>query len=232
MDALGDSKLSFSAIAFFALIIAIAVSYFIYLLLCRSNTMPSVKTAEGFYGAPVVGAGEPNCMRDSSESAALVGLFMDSTQTAEEGSPDLQELKVLLGKLACMKRDLIQVAGVVNATLYSPFSTAHDVEPVAETVGRCFAKTIPSRDLEISFDKWKARGRFLIRRLCSAYNLDAQEAKKAMSLFDAVLVDVYDVAQQKCLKGDAEIMGKTSSRDVTPFTPPNLVEMREYTGYY
>lgn len=232
MDAFDSSKLSLASMAFFGLVAAIVISYFVYMMMCRSNTMPSVKATEGFYGAPVVGAGDPNCMRDSSEAAAIVGLFMDSAQTAEEGSPDLQELKVLLGKLACMKRDLIQVSGVVNATLYSPFSTAHDVEPVAETVGRCFAKTIPPRDLEISFDKWKARGRFLIRRLCSAYNLDEGSAKKAMSLFDAVLVDVYDVAQQKCFKGEAEIMGKISPRDVSPFTPPTLVEMRDYTGYY
>ena len=232
MDAFDSSKLSFSSIAFFALVTGIVVSYFVYMIMCRSQTMPKYGTREGFYGAPVVGAGDPNCMRDSSEAAAIVGLFMDSAQTAEDGNPDLQELKVLLGKLACMKRDLIQVSGVVNATLYSPFSTAHDVEPVAETVGRCFAKTIPPRDLEISFDKWKARGRFLIRRLCTSFNLDNAQSKKAMSLFDAVLVDVYDVAQQKCLKGDAEIMGKMSPRDVSPFTPPTLVEMRDYTGYY
>lgn len=222
-------KFSFSAWAVLAVVIAITVAYLIFGMLRRGNTVP--KVAEGF-GAPVVGAGIPDCLHESNESAQIVSAFMGRVDSVEQGAPDFEELKVILSKLACMKRDLIGVAQVVNATLYQPFATAHDVEPVAETVGRCFAKTIPPRDLEISFDKWKTRGRFLINRLCGAANFNAAQNQQVNALYDAVLVDVYDVASQRCLAGQPEIMGKNTPRDVTAFSPPEIKDLREYTGYY
>ena len=207
----------------------VLVAYLSFVMLCRAKTMP--KFAEGF-GAPVVGAGQPDCLRESNEAAAIIGAFQDRVGSVEEGNPDLDELKVLLGKLCCMKRDLVAVNGTVNATLYQPFMTAHDIEPVAETTGRCFAKTIPERDLSLSFDKWKTRGRFLISRLCSASDMTPTEKGKMDSLFNQVLVDVYDIAQQRCLAGTPIIDAKATPRDVGAFSPPALDDLREYTGYY
>jgi hypothetical protein len=222
-------KFSFSSWAVIAIVIGVSVSLLIFAVMRRGNTVP--KVAEGF-GAPVVGAGVPDCLHESNEAAQIVSIFLGRVESVEEGAPDLEELKVLLSKLACMKRDLVGVAQVVNATLYQPFATAHDVEPVAETVGRCFAKTIPPRDLEISFDKWKTRGRFLINRLCGAANFDAPQTQQVNALFDAVLVDVYDIASQRCLKGQPEIMGKDTPRDVNAYSPPEIKDLREYKGYY
>ena len=222
-------KFSFSAWAIIAVVIAVSVGLLIFAMLGRGKTVPRV--SEGF-GAPVVGAGVPDCLRESNEAAQIVSIFLGRVESVEEGAPDLEELKVILSKLACMKRDLVAVAQVVNATLYQPFVTAHDVEPVAETVGRCFAKTIPPRDLEISFDKWKTRGRFLINRLCGAAEFDAAQTQQVNALYNTVLVDVYDIAQQRCLKGQPEIMGKGTPRDVSAFSPPEIKDLREYTGYY
>lgn len=223
------SKFSFSTWAVLAIVIGVIVGLLIFATLRRGNTVP--KIAEGF-GAPVVGAGVPDCLHESNEAAQIVSIFLGRVESVEQGAPDLEELKVILSKLACMKRDLVGVAQVVNATLYQPFVTAHDVEPVAETVGRCFAKTIPPRDLEISFDKWKTRGRFLINRLCGAAEFDAAQTQQVNVLYNTVLVDVYDVAQQRCLAGQPEIMGKDTPRDAVAFTPPSLKDLREYTGYY
>lgn len=227
---IGLGSFSFSVWAFLAVAIAAFTAYFIFVFLKNSNTAPKI-TKEGF-GAPVVGAGMPDCLHESAEAAAIIGTLTERVQTSEEGRPDLEELKVLLSKLTCMKRDLVSTAGVVNATLYQPFATAHDVEPVAETVGRCFAKTIPQRDLEISFDKWKNRGRFLLLRLCTAAGLNAEEKAQINAQFDSVLVDVFDIAQQKCIPGQPEIMGKATPREPKPFSAPDLEYLRPYTGYY
>jgi hypothetical protein len=230
MDAEGFSSFSFSVWAVLAIVIGVILAYLIFVLLRGGKTIP--RLAEGF-GAPVVGAGMPDCLHESSEAAALVGMFAERIGSVEEGRPDLQELTLICSKLACMKRDLVGVNGRVNATLYQPFSTAHDVEPVAETVGRCFAKTIPPRDLEISFDKWKGRGRFLIKRLCAAANLNETESRNATGLFDGLLVDVYDIASQKCLPGQPDLVGeKTGAREAKPYSAPELEYLREYTGYY
>ena len=226
MESSGFSQFSFSVWAVLAIVLGVAIAYISFVMLCRAKTMP--KFSEGF-GAPVVGAGQPDCLHESNEAAAIVGAFQDRVGSVEEGNPDLDELKVLLGKLCCMKRDLVAVNGTVNATLYQPFMTAHDIEPVAETVGRCFAKTVPERDLSLSFEKWKTRGRFLIRRLCSASDT---EKGKMDTLFDQVLVDVYDIAQQRCLAGTPAIDAKPLSREVSAFAPPALDDLREYTGYY
>ena len=225
----GFSQFSFSVWAVLGIVVGVLVAYLSFVMLCRAKTMP--KFAEGF-GAPVVGAGQPDCLRESNEAAAIIGAFQDRVGSVEEGNPDLDELKVLLGKLCCMKRDLVAVNGTVNATLYQPFMTAHDIEPVAETTGRCFAKTIPERDLSLSFDKWKTRGRFLISRLCSASDMTPAEKAKMDTYFDQVLVDVYDIAQQRCLAGTPTIDAKTTPRDVGAFSPPALDDLREYTGYY
>jgi len=225
----GFSQFSFSVWAVLGIVVGVLVAYLVFVMLCRAKTMP--KFAEGF-GAPVVGAGQPDCLRESNEAAAIIGAFQDRVGSVEEGNPDLDELKVLLGKLCCMKRDLVAVNGTVNATLYQPFMTAHDIEPVAETTGRCFAKTIPERDLSLSFDKWKTRGRFLISRLCSASDMTPTEKGKMDSLFNQVLVDVYDIAQQRCLAGTPSIDAKATPRDVGAFSPPALDDLREYTGYY
>ena len=225
----GFSQFSFSVWAVLGIVVGVLVAYLSFVMLCRAKTMP--KFAEGF-GAPVVGAGQPDCLRESNEAAAIIGAFQDRVGSVEEGNPDLDELKVLLGKLCCMKRDLVAVNGTVNATLYQPFMTAHDIEPVAETTGRCFAKTIPERDLSLSFDKWKTRGRFLISRLCSASDMTPTEKGKMDSLFNQVLVDVYDIAQQRCLAGTPSIDAKATPRDVGAFSPPALDDLREYTGYY
>jgi len=229
MESSGLSQFSFSVWAVLAIVLGIAIAYISFIMLCRAKTMP--KFSEGF-GAPVVGAGQPDCLHESNEAAAIIGAFQDRVGSVEEGNPDLDELKVLLGKLCCMKRDLVAINGTVNATLYQPFMTAHDIEPVAEIVGRCFAKTVPERDLSLSFEKWKTRGRFLIRRLCSASDMTSTEKGKMDTLFDQVLVDVYDIAQQRCLAGTPAIDAKPLSREVSAFAPPALDDLREYTGYY
>jgi hypothetical protein len=187
---------------------------------------------EGFFGGAAKGAGEPDCLRTSSEGAALIGLFEGKMNPLEEGPADLHELKQIVGKLSCFKKDLVSPSHIVVATRGQNFVTSHDIEPIAETTGRCFAKTIPPRDLELSFDKWTSRGEMLVARLCSAYSLSAVEVKEAENLFAALLRDVKDIARGACLAGEVTIAGKPGPRDPHPFEDPSLNEFGTYTGYY
>lgn len=188
---------------------------------------------EGFAG-PARGAGMPDCVRSSKEAAALYELLSAKVSTTEEGPDDLRELQLILGKLACFKRDLTGAAGVVAATRTQPFSTAHDLEPIAETTARCFAKTIPQRDLSLSFDKWGSRGTFLIKRLCTSLRLSGTEEDEALRLFGALMADVSDIAMGRCCNaaGDAIIAGQPQPRMVGGYEAPGLNELRPYTGYY
>jgi hypothetical protein len=213
----------------------------------RSKTMPSVQgfqdaqqvdisgtpvPTEGFFGGVAVGAGEPNCLRTSSEAAQVYAIFANRASSTEEGPADFQEFRLLLSKLACFKKDLIGTAGVVEATRYQAYATSMDIEPIGETTARCFAKTIPSRDLEISLEKWGKRGKELIRRLCTSMNITEMESAQADTLFDALLRDVSDVARSVCLSGEPTINGKNPPRQPNGFEPESLSELGPYKGYY
>ena len=233
--------------AFIGVLVALAIWGVASLFWNRSKTLPTVQgfedaeqvdlsgaavPQEGFFGGVAVGAGEPDCLRTSSEAAQVYSLFANRRSSTEEGPADFQEFRLLLSKLACFKKDLIGTAGVVEATRYQPYATSMDIEPVGETTARCFAKTIPSRDLEISLDKWSKRGKELIRRLCTSMNLTEMDSAMADTLFDGLIRDVSDVARSTCLSGEPTINGKVAPRQPNGFEPETLSELGPYKGYY
>jgi hypothetical protein len=193
---------------------------------------PQGTMAEGFWAGPARGSGVPACLRTSSAAAQVYDILASKKQTTEEGPDDLRELTLILSKISCFKRDLMGAAGVVEATRYQPFSTAHDMEPVAETAARCFAKTIPQRDLELALDKWGGRGTFLIKRLCTSVGLTDAEEEEVLRLFGDAMADVSDVALGRCCSGPVMIAGEGGPRMVGGFEPAALVGLREYKGYY
>ncbi len=188
---------------------------------------------EGFYAGPAVGAGVPNCMQSSKDCAALYALLSRRLPATEEGPDDLRELQLILSKISCFKRDLTGVAGVVEATRYQPFSTAHDLEAVAETTARCFARTIPQRDLSLSLNKWGSRGTFLIKRLCTSEKMSESEEMDALRLFGDAMADISEIALGRCCNTDVGVIaGQPQPRSVGGLEPPSLVNVRKYDGYY
>lgn len=186
---------------------------------------------EGFWGGAARGTGISDCSRSSQEGAALLAMFQGQS-TTEEGSGDYRELKQIVGKLSCFKKDLVSPSHIVEATRYQKFATAHDIEPIAETTARCFAKTISPRDLGIAFDKWSERGEMLVRRLCTSYGLGGKEYDEAKKLFQALIRDVQDIARGQCLVGEPYIMGKKGPRDVGEHDTLDPSSYGPYTGYY
>lgn len=189
------------------------------------------KTTEHFAGA-VSGTGPIDCTEAIHDAAALHDLLASKKVGTEEGPDDLRELDLILSKISCFKRDLMG-NGVVNATFKQKFSTAHDLEPVAETTARCFARTIPQRDLELSLDKWGSRGTFLIKRLCTAEALSDAEEKEALRLFGSAMYDVSQVAMGACCNSsEVKMGGESLGRGLSGYEPPALVGLREYKGHY
>ena len=205
-----------------------------YLYKGATVPLPSYKTGmqvEGFGGA-AVGTGQPNCLRSSSEAAALHAMLQPDDTCESDISDDSRELEQVLSKLCCFKKDLVSPSYIVEATRYQKYVTSHDIEPIAETTARCFSKTISPRDLEIAFDKWHMRLIILVKRLSAAKKSSEAEAKKAEALAEAVVRDVKDIARGACLQGEPMMGGKPGPRDAHPYDPPSEAELGKFTGYY
>ena len=222
-----------------AILAAVAVHY----VMVYSRTRPlggdnfvdtsGNKAKEGFFGGVVVGEGMPECLQYSSEAAQLYAAFNGRLKDpgVDSGSDDFREFTQLLSKLVCLKKDLSSSTGVVDATRYPDYATTSDIEPVQETTARCFAKTIPQRDLDLIFDKWNKRGQEIILHLCTASNLTEDEVKKVETTFNKLWTNVYDVAKSQCLNKQitAKIAGQEQGREPRPFT--SLTDESSYKGF-
>lgn len=210
------------------ILLVVVVGYVAYVIFntpryqqCAGNPLIS----EGFFGGVAVGSGHPDCLRTLEGSSALLERFQGAF-----GRPDYVEFQLILSKLACLKKDLLSPSGIVEATRYQPFETAHDREPVAEVTAQCLSQTLPIRDLDIIFDTWKQRGSILLRRLCTIANMKESDVTDAEKLFGKLWADVYDIAKGRCLatRGMREAVG----HEEQPYTPPALENTRAYDGYY
>jgi hypothetical protein len=221
---------STSFFVFFAIIIAVAVGLVTMSVFSRMNTVPSGLRKEGFQG-PAMGVSDFPCGQESSEARALAEMFFNKNSSAEDGEPDLKELKQILSKLCCMKHDLMSPGQVVQNMMYLPYSNTHDRENPADTVARCFTKSIPPRDLDITFGTWKQRAMTLISRLCTSYKFSSSEADRAMQLFTDVWNDVFSIAKNAC-SPPLKAPENESPRDPKGHIPESVEELGPYTGYY
>lgn len=209
-------------------VVAALVVGIVFLVLGRINTRP---VREGYLSMPVKGSTGVPCGQMSSEAEAVYQTFAARPLSAgEEGSLDLQNLKDLLGKMCCMKRDLMSPLQSVSSSRELAFATHMDIQPVADLTARCFSKTIPERDLNIQFEKWRTFGNDMIRRLCTAANLSEAEVKQVESLFISAWQDAYSVAQTTCLGGVPTGAMAVDAHGPAPHTPESLGELREYDG--
>jgi hypothetical protein len=224
---------AFSDYSFFiviAIIIGLAAGLVANSIFSRMNTVPSGLQREGFQG-PARGVSNLTCGQESAEASALVDLFNSKSSSTGEGEADLKELKQILSKLCCMKHDLMSPGQVVQNMMYLPYNNTHDRENPADTVARCFTKSIPPRDLDITFGTWKQRGLSLINKLCTSYNLSSSEADQATQLFTGVWVDVFSIAKNAC-SPPPTAAESASPRDIKGKMPESVQLHGSYTGYY
>ena len=193
------------------------------------GTYPKLTLSEGFYGGAANGAGEPSCLRTLSDAAAVYDVV--AGQPGAIGTQDLAEFKLLLSKWACLKKDLMSPSGIVDATRMLPFSTLHDRIPVPDLTGQCNAKSVPLRDLDITFDTWKERGLFLLRRLSTAAGIGGAELEALQAKLMAAWSDVYNIAGSQCLTYIPSGQ-KMLPRDAAPYCPDEIADLGTYKGYF
>lgn len=214
------------------IILGLIVFYVVKFLL---DTPKYKRVDEGFYGGVARGSGHPDCLRTLPEGSEILNMLTGRIEggKVEEGSADYREFQLILSKLGCLKKDLMSPSGIVEATRYQAFETAHDRQNVADVCASCLNQTIPKRDLDIVFATWRDRGNVLLRKLCTEANLKTAEVDKAVKLFAIAWNDVYDIAKSRCLKTDfSKQHGGDVGGDVGGIEPPELKDARRYDGYY
>jgi hypothetical protein len=225
---------------FVAALIALACGFVLYMVFSRKNTLPSGLSGltgtvgpigqEGFQG-PSRGVSTIPCGQESSDAIAILDMFASKSSTTGEGSSDLREFKEILSKLCCMKHDLMSTNQVVGSMMTIPYNNAHDRENPADTVARCFTKSMPMRDLDITFATWKNRAVSLLSRLCTSYSLSTGESDKANRHFTNLWSDVFDIAKSVCIPSE-KASEYASPRDPRGFIPESVDGLGTYTGYY
>ena len=214
------------------LLVATLVGVLIYFMLYIPRYQRVTEQKEGFFGGVARGSGYPDCLRTLPEGSQILDILTKKTEI--NSSPDYKELQLILSKLACLKKDLMSPSGVVEATRYQAFETAHDRINVAEVCALCISKNVAARDLDIIFATWRDRGDILLRKLSTAAQLNTEELSHVEALFNAAWNDVYDIAKSVCLKTDFSKQngGSTAGGDVGGYEPENLTNMRDYTYKY
>jgi hypothetical protein len=224
-----DSTGTIHSISFYvlvAVIVSLVSGFIAYMIVSRRKTVPSGNWAEGFQGS----SKGVSCSQESSDALALSDLFLDKKSTTGDGEHDLREFKLILSKLCCMKHDLLSPSQSIDATKKLQYTTSHDRETVADTVARCFTKSVPMRDLDISFGTWKDRGDALLNKLCTSYNLSNDESERVKKFFMACWMDTFVLAKELCRP--AEGKESVNPRDLRGLTPEKVKDLGAYNGYY
>lgn len=215
------------------LIVAVIVGFTVYIMYFT----PKYKgTNEGFFGGVARGSGHPDCLRTLPEGSEILDVLLsriNANSSITEGHPDYRELQLILSKLGCLKKDLLSPSGIVEATRYQAFETAHDRINVAEVCATCLNQTIPARDLDIIFATWRDRGNVLLRKLCTEAQLTEAGTLQVEALFKKAWEDVYTIAKSRCLKTDfSKQNGGSTGGDVGAYEPPQLKDLKDYTNKY
>ena len=220
--------------AIVGVVVAVLITIVSFYIMGRATTRPIRQGfQEPFYGGAVSGTSSLPCGRVSSEAEELYSIFSSKEIVAgEEGATDLHDLRNLLSKLTCFKRDLMSPAQTVTAVKELGFATHMDIQPVADLTGRCFAKLLPERDLNIQIGKWSEFGMDMIRRLCTAQNLGEDERQNAERLLKFVINDVQGVAVGACIPPPPKDPAAGGRLDPAANTPKELVDLRPYDGLY
>jgi hypothetical protein len=222
-----------------SIVVALVVGLICYFIFVRKNTIPSGLSVanltgpighEGFQG-PSRGVSTIPCGQESSDAIAIVEMFSSRSSSTEEGKADLKELKEILSKLCCMKHDLMSTNKVVASMMTLPYNNTHDRENPADTVARCFTKSMPPRDLDITFATWKQRALVLLNKLCTSYSLSSRKSEDAIKHFTALWSDVLDIAKNTCFEPE-KAPEYNSPRDPKGFISVKTEGLGPYDGYY
>lgn len=208
-------------IAFGAFFVALAIGIFLYF---RPHYLNKV---EGFATLALDNETMPKCLLRDAGAQNFLAQFQAFGVTSPNSTQgeSYAELKLIVQKLLCMDADITGSAAGPYSTYSLPFATAHDLEPLANFVGRCTRHTVRSKDIEMTMDKFESRGLELINTLC----FDEPQRKAASSQFHSIVERVTRNISRACLTEKASLDIPAGVRDPGYYTPSELQSLGSFT---
>ena len=124
-----------------------------------------LKKYEGFSTTAIDPVYQPKCFARDAEAQRLLAELVAALPRTPEGVQWLDELRLILTKFLCIDADITGSGSGVYTTMDLQFSTFHDMEPVANFVGRCLNRSLKERDISLTMKKLETRGSELLMGL-------------------------------------------------------------------
>ena len=147
------------------------------------KTTLKYSTVENF-SSPAIAPTMPTCIKRNTDAQALLRMFPQCDSDFKSPSEDAMnriELKLILNKLTCLDADVTNSGVAGYNTLYLPFNTSHDTEPITNFVGRCLNGGARTRDIDLIMSKYESRGNELIGAISLLMRKNPAEAFKLFS---------------------------------------------------
>ncbi len=183
--------------------------------------------AEGFTTIAIDPVSAPKCFLRDAEAQELIGLFgaVRAEPPASEKAMALAELTLIVQKLLCIDADVTGMGMGPYSTFALPYATAHDIEPVANFVGRCIRNAVRSNDVEQLIQKLEGRGNELLEVLVAK---DAAVAALAKQKFRSIVLRSSRNIADACLRAKASMDVPAGPRDPGYYEPAAVQQLRPY----
>jgi hypothetical protein len=177
------------------------------------------------FSSPALAPNMPSCVQRNADAQALLALFpqcMDQYKAPSEDDTDRVELKLILNKMTCLESD-VKNSGVTGYnTLYLPYNTSHDTEPITNFVGRCLNGGARTRDIALIMEKYEKRGIELISRLAKNIKINPEQA---FNHYNALIKVTFNALTNSCKMSRVSLDRPVGVRDPgysTPFSVEKL----------
>jgi len=150
------------------------------------KTTLRISTVENF-SSPAIAPTHPSCIKRNTDAQAILSMFPqcnDDNKSPSEDALNRVELKLILNKLTCLDADVTNSGVAGYNTLYLPYNTSHDTEPITNFVGRCLNGGARARDIELIMSKYEMRGNQLIASIAKIMKISPEPA---FELYKSVL---------------------------------------------
>ena len=169
-----------------------------------------LKEVEGFSTIAVDPVYSPKCFARDAEAQRLLAEVVNMVPRTSEGVQWVDEFRLILTKFLCIDADITGSGSGVYSTMDLQFNTFHDMEPVANFVGRCLNRSLKERDITLTLEKLELRGAELLKGMTG---VDKVQRDKWVASLHNIATRTSQAIHKVCLMPVASLDRPAGVRD-------------------